>query len=70
MNPCDCTKLTGECCHDCPDCGGEGIIVKRKSKLSSDEIDELLERSADGVKYLRESLEDVFKLPRQSLRLR
>jgi len=29
MHPCDCTKLTGECAHDCPDCGGEGISAKR-----------------------------------------
>lgn len=42
----------------------------RKSKLSPEEIDELLEQSAKGVRYLREQLRKVFRLPRRPLRLR
>lgn len=43
---------------------------RRASKISPEEIDELLDRSADGVKYLRETLSRVFRLPKGSMRLR
>jgi hypothetical protein len=43
---------------------------RRKSKLSPQEIDALLEQSARGVEYLRKQLNQVFRLPRRSLRLR
>ena len=33
MNPCECTKLTGECQHDCPKCGGEGILPESKDSI-------------------------------------
>ena len=42
----------------------------RKSKLSPAVIDALLEQSARGVAYLREQLDQVFRLPRRPLRLR
>jgi hypothetical protein len=73
MRPCPCTELTGECCHDCPDCGGEGILLKRRereSKITPQEVDELLERSARGVEDLRKTLSSVFRLPSNSPRLR
>lgn len=70
MNPCDCTKLTGECQHDCFICGGEGVLpIERQSKLSPEEIDELLDRSAEGVKDLRHTLDRVFRLPPYAIRL-
>lgn len=30
MHECDCTKLTGSCRHDCPICGGEGVLAKKR----------------------------------------
>jgi hypothetical protein len=30
--PCECTALTGEARHDCPDCGGEGIRTKARAE--------------------------------------
>ena len=91
MNPCACTRLTGECAHDCPYCGGEGVlpignvldmppreplpegdprVIERRSKISPEEVDELLERSGRGVQELREILEPVFRLPSRPIRLR
>jgi hypothetical protein len=43
---------------------------ERKSKLSPEEVNELLEQSARGVHYLREQLRKVFRLPRRPMRLR
>lgn len=43
---------------------------RRKSKLSPEEVDALLEQSAAGVRYLRRQLDQVFRLPRHSIRLR
>jgi hypothetical protein len=44
--------------------------VKRISKLSPAEIDALLERSAAGVRDLRETLQKVFRRPSRLIRLR
>lgn len=30
MYECECTKLTGKCRHDCPVCGGEGVLAKKQ----------------------------------------
>lgn len=35
MIACDCTKLTGECRVDCPDCGGEGVNMKAVNDVLS-----------------------------------
>lgn len=43
---------------------------RRKSKLTPEEIDELLEQSARGVRDLREQLRWVFRPLRGSVRLR
>lgn len=50
-------------------CSFDGCL-RRQSKLSPEEIDQLLEQSAKGVEDLRKTLNKVFRLPRYSIRLR
>jgi hypothetical protein len=43
---------------------------ERASKLSSAEVAELLQRSAEGLPYLRRQLRNVFGPPRRIMRYR
>jgi hypothetical protein len=62
MKACNCTKLTGECCHDCPVCGGEGVLGPHTSRLTAEEVRALLKQGAKGVQELRDKLTPVFRL--------
>lgn len=37
IQDCPCTKLTGEARHDCPNCGGEGLVAKKKVRDAEEE---------------------------------
>jgi len=68
---CSCTELTGECQHDCPTCGGEGFFdPHRRSKLTPEDIDELMAKSQKNVAELREALRTMFAGPLPNLRVR
>ena len=64
---CPCSKLTGQCRHDCPACGGEGITRADHpdcpSALTPAEINAALKRGAEDVKYLKAQLDRVFRQP-------
>ena len=33
---CDCSNLTGESCHTCEKCGGEGIYIVYKDDINEE----------------------------------